>query len=234
MGPRIAQSPVIISVPHAGRDYPSNLAQLTRHDVESLIGLEDRHVDLLAAPLADLGHVVVIARTPRALIDLNRDETDYDPTMLTPPHRAGRPLSSKVRGGLGLVPRRTAALGEIWRGGLPVRELERRITSIHRPYHAAVQSAMDSAVTRFGAAILIDLHSMPPLSGGPTENPPVMVIGDRFGRTCHGRFASRAAGFAEVWGLRTVFNVPYAGGYTLDAHSAPTRGRHAIQMELDR
>lgn len=234
LGPAVAQSPVIVSVPHAGRVYPANLSQISRYGAGSLIGLEDRYVDLLAAPLADLGHTVLIARTPRAIIDLNRDETDYDPAMLSPPHRVARALSAKVRGGLGLVPRRTATLGEIWRGGLPVPELERRITSLHRPYHAAIAAAMDAAVARFGAAILIDLHSMPPLPDGAQGKAPALVIGDRFGRTCHGRFASRAAGLGEVWGLRTAFNVPYAGGHILHANAAPQRGRHAIQVELDR
>jgi N-formylglutamate amidohydrolase len=233
-GPPQLCTPVIISVPHAGRDYPAELADYSAYSSDDLILLEDRHADLLVEQAKDAGHMVIMARTPRAWIDLNRDETDVDPAMIYPQPRSNRALSAKVRGGLGLVPRRTASLGELWRRSLSAHELAHRIQTIHRPYHAAIAAVMDDAVRIFGSAILIDLHSMPPLQPNHIEPPPQIVIGDRFGRSCHGRFASHAARIANDAGFRVGFNVPYAGGHILDAHGQPARDRHAIQIEVDR
>jgi N-formylglutamate amidohydrolase len=229
-----ARSPVVISVPHAGRDYPSALPTLTRFSSADLILLEDRFVDILVAPLRDQAHQLIVAQTPRVWIDLNRDENDYDPAMLHPPQRLARALSAKARGGLGLVPRRTAGLGDIWHSPISVSDLEHRISTVHRPYHRAIAAAMDHAVAQFGVAVLIDLHSMPPLPRTGTVAPPDLVIGDRFGRSCSGRLSTHAARLAGDFGLTSAFNVPYAGGFILDRHGCPARQRHAIQIEIDR
>jgi N-formylglutamate amidohydrolase len=228
------RSPVVISVPHAGRDYPSALPTLTRFSSDDLIALEDRLVDILVEPLAGQAHQVIVARTPRVWIDLNRDENDYDPAMLHPPQRMARPLSAKARGGLGLIPRRTAGLGDIWHSPISLMALEHRIATVHRPYHRAIAAAMDRAVAQFGAAVLIDLHSMPPLPRSGAAPSPNLVIGDRFGRSCSGRLSAHTARLANALGLISAFNVPYAGGFILDRHGQPARQRHAIQIEIDR
>ncbi len=233
-GPTVPQSPIVISVPHAGRDYPRTLGDYTAFRPDQLLPLEDPYVDLLAEPASAHGHRVIIARTPRAWIDLNRGENDLDPAMLQPPRKANGPLSAKARGGLGLIPRRTAGLGDLWHTGLSEAMLEERIALIHRPYHTAIRQAMNAAQRRFGIAILIDLHSMPPLPRTNHENPAKIVIGDRFGRSCHGRFSSRIAALAEQSQIKPAFNIPYAGGYILDQHGQPDADRHAIQIEFDR
>ncbi len=229
-----AESPVIVSVPHAGRAYPPELTMLTRHSAADLLVLEDRHADHLVTGLGLKGHQTVVANTPRAWIDLNRAPDDFDPAMLSPAPRMARPLSAKARGGLGLVPRRTSGLGDLWLHPLSPAALQERVELIHEPYHAAIGEALDLAVRRFGAAILIDLHSMPPLPQSVYGAAPQIIIGDRFGRSCNSRFSSRAAEIADRAGLHVGFNVPYAGGYILDRHGKPAQARHALQIEIDR
>ena len=46
-GPERLTSPVILSVPHAGRDYPLPLRAALRTPLLSLLPLEDRHADTL-------------------------------------------------------------------------------------------------------------------------------------------------------------------------------------------
>ncbi|WP_414903118.1 N-formylglutamate amidohydrolase [Sphingomonas flavalba] len=223
--------PVILSVPHAGRCYPADTARLARVPADRLIALEDRHVDLLAAHAPAAGAATLVARTPRAWIDLNRSEQDVDPAMIDPPIAFGRAPSAKVRGGLGLVPRRLAGVGDLWRAPLARASLDARIQGVHRPYHAALATAIADAHTRFGIAVLLDLHSMPPLGGA---QPPTLVLGDRFGLTAGSRFTARLRGEAEAAGLRVALNAPYQGGHILERHGAPGRGIHAIQVEVDR
>src|SRR3546814_8344840 len=58
----------------------SDLQARVRRDV--LQRLEDRWADMLAYPLVDQGVPVLVARVPRAAIDLNRHEREIDAAMV--------------------------------------------------------------------------------------------------------------------------------------------------------
>nr|WP_253190588.1 N-formylglutamate amidohydrolase [Sphingomonas sp. LM7] len=230
-GPIEPLTPVVLSVPHAGRDYPLPLRSAIRVPLTALKGLEDRYADALA--LDALGaETMFVAHRARAWIDLNRAEDERDPRLDEGAVSLGRPQSAKLRSGLGLVPRRVGTSGDIWQRRLSADEVQMRIESDHRPYHAALSAALAAARVRFGVAVLIDIHSMPAL--GPAESAPRLVLGDRFGKSAAGRFASRIEGVARAHGVATAANTPYSGGHILERHGEPRRGVHAVQLEFDR
>jgi N-formylglutamate amidohydrolase len=176
-------SPVVLSVPHAGRDYPAALLAAIRVPVAVLQILEDRHVDQLGEA----------------------------------------------------VPRRLPGSGEIWRGRLAPAELAARIAGIHRAYHAFLAAELARIRAQWGAALLIDLHSMPPLRPAEgEERAPVIVLGDRFGAVCHHGLMGRAQLHLETRGCPAAQNRPYSGGYVLDRHGDPQGGVHALQIEVCR
>lgn len=237
-GPAPSPIPIVIAVPHAGRAYPARLIERMRSPHHAALKLEDRHADRLASAVAQqTGAALLIAHAPRAMIDLNRAIEEMDWDMLVhgaPPGRAGQ-AGRRARSGLGLVPRRLPGLGEIWTRRMEETELQARIEGIHQPYHQTLETCLRGLRDRWGAALLIDLHSMPPLgSRVPGEGAVQFVLGDRFGATCDGALC--AAAFDEFARLRqrAAHNRPYAGGYVLDRHSAPARGLHAIQLEICR
>ena len=79
-GAAVPASPVVLSVPHAGRDYPATLPSLLRVPLPALRVLEDRHVDAVAhAARGD--QAMLVQRLPRAWIDLNRGEDERDPLV---------------------------------------------------------------------------------------------------------------------------------------------------------
>ena len=232
--------PVLIAVPHAGRDYPGSLLSRMRLAEEAAPRLEDRYVDLIAHKVAEAtGAVLLVANAPRAMIDLNRapDEMDWEMVAGT----KGRPPRSRLaagrrsRSGLGLVPRRLPGIGELWSQRLRAAELEARIEQVHAPYHTALSRMMESLRDRWGAALLVDMHSMPPL--GPksgSHGGADFVIGDRFGASCDSAIVSAALDHLEEAGQHAVHNRPYAGGYVLDRHGAPARNLSAMQLEICR
>ena len=227
--PATPASPVVLSVPHAGRDYPLPLRAALRTPLLSLLPLEDRHADTLG--LAARGaETLLIANRARAWIDLNRAEHERDPRIdegATPiPEGA---MSLKLRSGLGLVPRRAGG-ADLWRRRFADEEVRQRIERDHRPYHAALKTELAAARDRFGVAVLLDIHSMPPLASGGAR----VVIGDRFGRSAAARFIGRIEGVAHAAGVRTAVNTPYAGGHVLDRHADQAANIHAIQIEIDR
>ncbi|RYE03196.1 MAG: N-formylglutamate amidohydrolase [Sphingomonadales bacterium] len=224
-------SPVVLSVPHAGREYPLPLRAALRVPLTAIRGLEDRYADAIALGAREIETLFVAGR-PRAWIDLNRSELDRDPRLDDGARAGGPPLSAKVRGGLGLVPRRVANSGDIWSRRLAGDEVDARIRQDHRPYHAAIAAALASARARFGVAVLLDVHSMPPL--GDAASAPRLVLGDRFGQSAAARFSGRLEGVVRAHDIACAANAPYSGGYILERHGDPRRGIHAVQLEFDR
>ncbi|MEG3175937.1 N-formylglutamate amidohydrolase [Sphingomonas sp. RB3P16] len=222
--------PVVVSVPHAGRDYPPALRAALRVPLQAVTVLEDRHIDVVALA-AHAGETMLIQRRARAWIDLNRSEQERDPAIDEGASWTAQPLATaKLRGGLGLVPRRVAGAGELWRRRLDAYDVAARIRDDHRPYHAALKAALDAAHARFGTAVLLDVHSMPTLGSGQ----PQIVLGDRFGRSAATRFVATTARVVTAAGLQVAINAPYAGGHILDTQARPASGIHAIQIEFDR
>lgn len=224
-------SPVVLSVPHAGRDYPLPLRAAAAVPTEAMRPLEDRHVDAVAIA-ARRHETLFVQQRARAWIDLNRAEEERDPLI----DEGARPIatgaiSAKLRSGLGLVPRRAAPGVAIWCRRLGDDEVARRIVEDHRPYHAALGEALAAARTRFGAALLIDLHSMPRLPGATAAQ---IVLGDRFGQSAVARLSHRLETAARAAGLRVAMNAPYSGGFVLARHARPRDDIHAIQIEVDR
>jgi N-formylglutamate amidohydrolase len=227
--PKAIPSPLVLSVPHAGRHYPQPMAGLARLSTQELRPLEDRYADALIEAALEDGHQAVVSLVARAWIDLNRGEDELDAGMFSTPSLTAR-ISAKVRGGLGLVPRRIAA-GDIWRAPLTHNDLESRLQLVHRPYHLAIEQALERALAVHGIAILLDVHSMPGLR---QDQPPQIVIGSLYGRSCSPDIAEAALRESRIAGMRTALNSPYAGGHVLEKHGAPHRGFHALQIEVDR
>jgi N-formylglutamate amidohydrolase len=233
IGPAEPATPVVLSVPHAGRAYSDALLKAARLSRARLETLEDRYVDRLVWRAVADGAVAIVADTPRAEIDLNREEGEIDPALIAPPPRSADLIQSpRSRGGLGLVPSRIAGSGAIWRQRLPAAELERRIAHIHRPFHDSVAAAMTAARDRFGIAILLDCHSMPPRGEAGPE--PRIVLGDRHGTSIASWLAEAAEAAVHRAGFAVARNAPYAGGHITVRHGRPAENLHALQIEIDR
>jgi len=242
-----ASIPIVLAAPHGGRCYPPEILAALRVPEHVLLRLEDRLVDHLAEVVArETGAPFIVAQAPRAMIDLNRAVEDIDWDMLAnaPRHNGHRSAlhravaghghcGHRARSGLGLVPRRLPGIGELWKTRLDYAELERRIAAIHQPYHAAVESIVERVQQQWGAVLLIDLHSMPPLpaNGGAAAQ---YVIGDRFGTACDGELVASLFSHLAAARRLVAHNRPYAGGFVLDRHARRSSGIHAVQIEIDR
>lgn len=231
----VKRSPVVVSVPHAGRVYPPEIlaaARVARADLERL---EDGWCDLIAAGADKAGATVVAALWARAVADCNRGEGQMAPGEVAP---ALRPQFSvpgrKERAGLGVVPTRLADCGPLWKRPIDRAALHWRLESLHRPYHAALAEELAAAREGFGYAILIDLHSMPPIPPGQKGHGARVVIGDRFGTTAGDGLVEMVAEAAARLGEPISRNQPYAGGHIVRTHGKPADAVHAVQIEIDR
>lgn len=228
-------SPVVVSVPHAGRIYPPEILAATRVGRADLERLEDGWCDQIAKDAVQAGATVVEALWARAVADCNRGEGQMAPGEVAP---ALRPQFSvpgrKERAGLGVIPTRLADCGPLWKRPIDRAALHWRLESFHRPYHVALAEELAAARDRFGHAILIDLHSMPPIPAGQPGHGARIVVGDRFGGTAGDWFADMVMEEAARLGEPVSRNQPYAGGHIVRAHGRPAEAFHAVQIEIDR
>lgn len=224
----LADVPVLLSVPHAGRDYPEWLLKLSTGGRAALGPLEDPLVDELADPAIRSGIGAVVARAPRAAVDCNRAEDEIDPAVVAtgPLPR----LTARARGGLGIIPGRTVSHGPLWRQPIRRDELQDRLEQAHRPYHEAISDGLRAIAGRFGCALLLDCHSMPPLP----DRLPSIVLGDKYGRTAAPWVTAGAVEIVRTAGFPAGVNDPFAGGHVIERHGAPALSVHALQIEIDR
>ncbi|QYX56920.1 N-formylglutamate amidohydrolase [Roseovarius sp. SCSIO 43702] len=234
--PATRTTSVVFASPHSGRDYPRWFLAQSRLDEVAIRSSEDAFVDQLLEAAPAMGAPVLCAHAPRAFIDLNRGADELDPALITNVRPGGH--NPRVASGLGVIPRVVANGQPIYSGKIPREEAERRIERYWRPYHRVLQSQLDKAVAELGEAILLDVHSMPHeamdavVQRGQTR--PEVVLGDRFGASAASGIVDRVEAAFRRAGLVVARNSPFAGAYVTQTYGRPARGRHAIQIEIDR
>nr|WP_309502413.1 N-formylglutamate amidohydrolase [uncultured Roseovarius sp.] len=227
---------LVFASPHSGRDYPAWFLQRTVLDARAVRSSEDAFVDQLFAAVPRMGAPFLQAGAPRALIDLNRAETELDPALIEGVRKSGH--NPRVSSGLGVVPRVVANGRAIYEGKLSRAEADARIETYWRPYHAALRNEMEQAHALFGQAILIDCHSMPheamDQNARKGAERPQVVLGDRFGASASGAIVKQIEAAFRGAGLSVAHNTPFAGAYVTQQYGHPSRGHHAVQIEIDR
>ena len=234
-------SPLVVSSPHSGSVYPQSFLDHSRLDPLTLRRSEDAYVDELFSGAGAADAPLLRAMFPRAFLDVNREPYELDPRMFDgrlPNHANTR--SIRVAGGLGTIARIVCESKEIYKGRLPVSEIQRRVTYLYEPYHTALRNLVEQAWNAHGLAVLIDCHSMPSLqhsgmafrSGEPERAD--IIIGDRYGTSCDARFVAMLESVFVSKGLTVGRNKPYAGGFITENYGSPGLGAHAVQIEINR
>jgi len=226
-------APIVFASPHSGRRYPAELLADARVGLISLRRSEDTYVDELFAGAAAHGATLLTATIARAYVDLNRDPGELDPDMFDErPPQSHLTSSARVQAGLGAIPRVCGDGQNIYRRKLSLHEAERRLALVHRPYHATLARLLSETKDQFGCAVLIDCHSMPNSSRG--AHAPDIVLGDRFGASCHPSVTALAEATLRRLGYRVARNTPFAGGHITQTYGRPISHTHALQIEINR
>lgn len=229
--PAVWRGGLILASPHSGRSYPGWFTAGSALGMRALRSSEDAFVDRLIASATASGAVVLSARVPRAVVDLNRARDDLDPEVVMGVARAP---SARARAGLGVIPR-VVGRGRVIHGGpMPLHEAQARLDRFWQPYHDRLDRLMAEALVRFGQAVLVDVHSMPHVAVSGLLDPPQLVLGDLWGRSAGGWLRATISEGAQDEGLRLSCNAPFAGAYIIARHGHPARGCHAVQLEIDR
>lgn len=238
--PQVQSAPFVLSSPHSGRKYPKAFLEASALDPISLRRSEDSFVDEIFADAPRLGLPLLCAEFPRAFLDVNREAYELDPAMfedMLP--RFANTRSHRVASGLGTVARIVSDGRDIYRHKLVFGDVLERIDRLHHPYHRALGNLLDATRNRFGAACLIDCHSMPSaLSssgyGGRTRRRADIILGNRHGTSCSPVIMEEAERVLKSCGYKVTRNEPFAGGYCTQHFGRPLAGYHSLQIEISR
>ncbi|MBF9048659.1 N-formylglutamate amidohydrolase [Roseobacter sp. HKCCD9010] len=234
--PETVTTPVVAASPHSGRHYPWSFTRRTVLDERAIRSSEDAFMDMLVADAPALGAPLLVAEYPRAYVDLNRSSDELDPSVVAGLRRPSQ--NPRISSGLGVIPRVVANGRVIYRGKLTLEEAEARLSQVWHPYHEALDGLMRQAHDRFGRAVLLDFHSMPHEAldsmSRPGQRRPEVVLGDRFGASCDPFVVEEIEAAFEEAGLIVSRNAPFAGAFVTQHYGRPARGRHAVQIEIDR
>jgi len=230
--PRASESPVVVEVPHAGLFVPAEALANLVAPARAIARDADLFVDELYEDAPEEGATLLIARTSRYVVDLNRAEDDIDSGVV-----AGAPR-----------PPRPHARGLIWRtttddDAALVRPLTReeyafRIEAVHRPYHDTLKALLERKFARFGYAILLCAHSMPSVGRVGHSDAGIaradVVPGSRGRTSAHKRIIDAIDTVAVSHGRSVEHDRPYRGGWSTSFYGRPAAKLHAIQVELAR
>src|SRR5713226_4422337 len=234
--PAEGRGPVVFNSPHSGNVYPRAFLTSSRLDTVTLRRSEDSFVDELTIGVVRRGYPLMRAHFPRCYVDVNREPYELDPRMFEgrlPSFANTR--SMRVAGGLGTVARVVGDAQEIYGQRTPVDDAIRRIEGLYKPYHRALRRLFTRVHRDFGAAVLIDCHSMPSTAGAKDERPRAdVVLGDRYGTSCVAVVAETIEEVLRTRGYVVSRNKPYAGGFITEHYGNPAVGLHAIQLEINR
>lgn len=213
-------TPLVISVPHDGREIPEDIARRMTPAGRDIPDT-DWHVAQLYRFAADIGATTIVANYSRYVVDLNRP--DSDETL----------YAGQV--GTGVCPSQTFGGDDIYvdAAGVDEREKSLRIANYWRPYHERLATTLAALRREHGYALLWDAHSIPGVVPRLFDGAlPDLNIGTFDGRSCAAPIADEVFAAATASAFSSVLNGRFKGGHITRNYGDPATRVQAVQLEI--
>jgi N-formylglutamate deformylase len=226
----------VVDSPHSGMDWPEDFHPAA--PAEAILTTWDAFVDELWTGAREAGATLLAARFPRAYLDVNRAADDIDLELVDDGWPAPVNPSDYTRRGMGLIRRHALPGVPMYDRRLRAADVQARLDRYYHPYRSALRSAIDRVHAAHGGVVHVNAHSMK--SRGNAMNVdsgamrPDVVVSDRHGTTADPLLTRWAADWFREHGFVAQVNTPYQGGDLVASFGDPARGRHSIQIELNR
>ena len=223
---------LVISAPHGGTHYPSDLIEMTGTRLALMRSLEDTATAKIAKALHSEDRPVIAATLSRAVIDLNRPAQALDPLLYdTAPAALEKSdyFAAYIDAGYGVMPRLSADRKPLYEAPLSLDDATKLITQFYQPYHDKLSEMLHMAHPH---GLVIDIHSMP--DAIHSKPLPDFVFGDNFGTSLPHAYRMLIDRVMTKNQRTFGWNHPYAGGY-ITRHYGKLHGpTHSLQIEINR
>lgn len=217
--------PIIVSVPHCGTEFPSEV--INDYDADMIKAPDDTDwfVHDLYSFLLEKGVTIIHAKYSRWVIDLNRDPES-------------KPLYNDGRIITGLTSTTDFFGKPIYRSSdlePSNEEIQRRVDKYYNPYYSKIRELLDETKQEFGAALLWDAHSIRHFV--PTirkEVFPDMILGDNDETSASKEIIDAAYKGLNSGSFQVNHNTPFKGGYITRSFGDPKNNIHALQLEMNK
>ncbi|HEY2576669.1 MAG TPA: N-formylglutamate amidohydrolase [Streptosporangiaceae bacterium] len=206
--PAAPSVPIVACLPHGGLYYPAELAGCLA--VEPEILWSDWLTRELYAFLPSLGITTITTPYSRFVADVNRDP------------------AGEQHGGFwtSVVSAQLPDGQPVYNRRLTRAEIAHRIRLAHRPFHRALDGAIERLLRRFPRLLLLDLHSF----GVPLDGD--VILGDRLGATARPAAMQLLSDAFTGCGFAVRLNERFTGGWTVRRFARDDRV-DAVQIELN-
>ena len=227
-------TPILITVPHAGDIYPDLFIKHLKVNLCEVRRIEDYQSNKILGKIDEQMADIIIAQCSRAVVDLNRSRNAIDYTMFSQVFEH-EPVSEKqmIKYGLGVFPNKIFGK-TILKTPLPVSYAIHMLEKYYDPFHKSLYKRIKYLSKVFGFCYHIDLHTMPSKALLNFKKEPDIVLGDNFGKSCSIGLSNYFQNVFKENGFTVELNNPYAGGFITRNYGNPSKGVHTIQIEINR
>ena len=228
--------PLLVDVSRSGREYPkeyrSPLSFTTVHDNVSM------YVEDIWAGAPSVGATLLYCSFPNTWIDVNRSETDLDPSLIEGEWPGELEPTQRTLEGLGLIKTKSRYGEAFQERKLTVAEIQERLTKYYRPYHDELKRIADTLHSRFGVLRQISCHCMSAV-GAPThpdagKERVDFCVSDLKGETASKEAMELIVETLKSYGYSVSVNDPYIGNELIRRIGEPSRGIDSIQVEINK
>lgn len=215
--------PILISVPHCGTHFPSELKEDFNPSLRQAPDDTDWFVDRLYDFAPSLGMTMITAVNSRWVIDLNRDPES-------------KPLYTDGRIITGLCPTTTFFGEPLYndkRELVDDNEVRRRLDAYYWPYHQKIDEILKELKREFGQVLLWDCHSIRQIVPTIQREPfPDLILGSADGKSAAQPFIDTALSNLSSGKFKLSHNHPFKGGFITRHFGKPALNQHALQLEM--
>lgn len=213
-------TPILISSPHSGTAFPSEVKSFYKEEVIENPRDTDWFVDQLYSFSSELGIELVSAPYSRYVIDLNRDPMS-------------KSLYSDSRSETSLVTEKSFLGEDILKKKIPKDEIARRAEAYYWPYYKMIQEKLDQRIKLFGHALLFDAHSIKRIVPTISEKAfPDLILGNNDQTSASQSLITTALKSLSEGPFEVKHNSPFKGGHITRYFGVPEKNQHALQLEM--
>lgn len=223
--PKTQVVPIIISVPHAGTAFPSELKKHYKKRMRKHLDDTDWFVHKLYEFAPSLGITIIKANLSRWVVDLNRDPESVplynDNRLITSATPTTDFFGNNIYKSSALEP--------------DEKEKNRRLQKYYWPYYAKIEGLLKERKEEFGQVLLWDAHSIRHLVSTIQKAPfPDMILGNNDKKTADSKLIESALTGLQSGSFEVTHNSPFKGGHITRYFGKPENNIHALQLEMNK